>query len=140
MVLYIKIVNELQSLGMMGELIARYFSWVGSSNSMYTICTHENRPYYIFKINNLTTDQRTENPRVGSSILSRPTFLTLLKLVTYIVFVSIFFYFSSAEFSCNKSKRTSCFELIYRYFERSICTQRVHTAFGFYRFQVNTRT
>jgi len=30
--------------------------------------------------------------------------------------------------------------LIYRYFERSICTQCVHTAFGFHRFHVNSRT
>ena len=59
----------------------------------------------LFRINGLTTDQRTENPRVGSSILSRPTFLTRLKLGTYMVFVSIFFYFSSSEFLCNESKR-----------------------------------
>ena len=52
----------------------------------------------LFKVNGLTTDQTTENPRVGSSILSRPTFLIPLKLGTYMVFVSIFFYFSSAEF------------------------------------------
>ena len=45
-----------------------------------------------------SVEQRTENPRVGSSILSRPTFLTHLKLGTYSVFVSIFFYFSIAEF------------------------------------------
>ena len=45
-----------------------------------------------------SVEQRTENPRVGSSILSRPTSLTQLKLGTYRVFVSIFFYFSSAEF------------------------------------------
>ena len=45
-----------------------------------------------------SVEQRTENPRVGGSIPSRPTFLTHLKLGTYRVFVSIFFYFSSAEF------------------------------------------
>ena len=45
-----------------------------------------------------SVEQRTENPRVGGSIPSRPTFLTPLKLGTYSVFVSIFFYFSSAGF------------------------------------------
>ena len=69
--------------------------WV-KNKFLYTICTHENRLYYLFKNNNLTIDQRTENPRVGSSILSRPTFLIPLKLGTYRVFVSVFFYFSSA--------------------------------------------
>ena len=98
MVLYIRNVNELQSWGMMGELITRFFSWVGSLNSMYTICTHENRLNKLFKNNNLTIDQRTENPRVGGSIPSRPTTLIYLRSGTYEVFVSIFFYFSSAEF------------------------------------------
>ena len=45
-----------------------------------------------------SVEQRTENPRVGGSIPSRPTSLTNLKLGTYMVFVGIFFYFSSSEF------------------------------------------
>ena len=59
----------------------------------------------ILNYNDLTIDVRTENPRVGGSIPSRPTSLTHLKLGTYSVFVSIFFYFSSTVFHCNKSKR-----------------------------------
>jgi len=43
MLTYIKIVNELQSLGMMGELITRYFSWWRWTIFLYTTCTHENR-------------------------------------------------------------------------------------------------
>ena len=66
---------------------------------MYTICTHENRLNKLFKNNNLTIDQRTENPRVGGSIPSRPTSLTHLKLGTYRVFVSIFFYFFPLNFT-----------------------------------------
>jgi len=72
---------------------------------LYTSCTHENRLNYQFKTNGLTNDLLTENPRVGGSIPSRPTFLTPLKLGTYMVFVSIFFYFSSSVFHCNKSKQ-----------------------------------
>ena len=34
----------------------------------------------LFKVNGLTTDPTTENPRVGGSIPSRPTFLIPLKL------------------------------------------------------------
>ena len=34
----------------------------------------------LFKVNGLTTDPTTENPRVGGSIPSRPTSLTRLKL------------------------------------------------------------
>ena len=55
-------------------------------------------------------------------------------------FCEYLFLFFFRWISLKKSKRTSGFELIYRYFERSICTQRVHTAFGFYRFHVNSRT
>ena len=47
---------------------------------MYTLCTQENRLNYLFKNINLTVDQRTENPRVGGSILSRPTTSIYLKL------------------------------------------------------------
>ena len=43
--------------------------------SLYTSCTHENRLNYSFKINGLTNDLFTENPRVGGSIPSRPTTL-----------------------------------------------------------------
>ena len=136
MVLYIKIVNELQSRRIMGELITRFFSWVGSSNSVYTICTHENRLYYLLKNNNLTIDQRTENPRVGGSIPSRPTFLTRLKLGTYRHFVSIFFYFSSAEFhwkSPNGAAVSGWFTVI-------LSTQSVHNLytplFGFTDFML----
>ena len=66
--------------------------------SLYTSCTRKNRLNYSFKNNGLTNDLFTENPRVGGSIPSRPTFLTLLKLGTYSAFVGIFFYFSSAKF------------------------------------------
>jgi hypothetical protein len=34
----------------------------------------------LFKVNGLTTDPTTENPRVGGSIPSRPTSLTPFKL------------------------------------------------------------
>ena len=125
---------------MMGELITRYFSWWRWTIFLYTLCTHENRLNYLFKNNNLTIDQRTENPRVGSSILSRPTFLTPLKLGTYSVFVSIFFYFSSAEFhwkSPNGAAVSSWFTVI-------LSTQSVQslykTVFRFYRFHVKART
>ena len=46
-----------------------------------------------------SVEQRTENPRVGGSIPSRPTSLNHLKLGTYSVFVSIFFYFFSLFFT-----------------------------------------
>ena len=87
-----------------------------------------------------SVEQRTENPRVGGSIPSRPTFLNPLKLGTYRHFVSIFFYFSSAEFhwtSPNGPAVSSWFTVI-------LSTQSVQnlykTAFGFYRFHVNSRT
>ena len=53
-----------------------------------------------------SVEQRTENPRVGGSIPSPPTTLVPLKLGIYRHFVGIFFYFSSAEFNCNMSKRS----------------------------------
>ena len=53
----------------------------------------------ILNYNDLTIDVRTENPRVGGSIPSRPTTLIYLKSGTYGVFVSIFFYFFSLFFT-----------------------------------------
>ena len=53
--------------------------WV-KKKFLYTTCTHENRLNNVFKINNLTIDLRTENPRVGGSIPSRPTTPNCLKL------------------------------------------------------------
>ena len=69
-----------------------------------------------------SVEQRTENPRVGGSIPSRPTFLTHLKLGTYMVFVSIFFYFSSSEFLCNKSKQPA----VSSWFNVTLITRIVH--------------
>ena len=46
-----------------------------------------------------SVEQRTENPRVGGSIPSRPTTLIYLRSGTYGVFVSIFFYFFSLFFT-----------------------------------------
>ena len=73
--------------------------------SLYTSCTRKNRLNYSFKNNGLTNDLFTENPRVGSSILSRPTFLNPLKLVTYrhfarLVLTAPFLFFFAGWLRC----------------------------------------
>ena len=79
MITYIKIVNEPQSLGMMWELITRGVygrkkcGWkVKVLDKIWTMENYKNKQ---FRINGLTTDLLTENPRVGGSIPSRPTIL-----------------------------------------------------------------
>ena len=76
-----------------------------------------------------SVEQRTENPRVGGSIPSRPTTLISKSSNAYEFFYKYFFLFNFRLISLQKVQTDTRFELIYRYFKHAICTKSVQNRF-----------